>query len=106
MRPDPKIDTLRTDLTASVAGTIDRLIKYRNRMETGGMHIPARRIILRDIERARWFIDFCTPITTDEERKALRSALASAEGEVLPLLEQRTQARKAQKALAASMRNS
>jgi hypothetical protein len=36
----------------------------------------------------------------------LRSALTSAENEVLPLLEQRTQARKAQKALAASMRNS
>ena len=103
MRPDTNIDTLRSDLTASVAGTIDRLIKYRKRMETGGMHIPARRIIMRDIERARWFIDFCTPITTDEERTALRSALASAEGDVLPLLEQRTQARKA---FAASMRNS
>jgi len=103
MRPDPKIDHLRSDLTASVDGTIDRLIKYRKRMETGGMHIPARRIIMRDIERARWFIDFCTPITTDGERMALRSALAIAEGDILRLLEQRTQARRA---LAASIRNS
>jgi len=103
MRPDTKIDRLRTNLTMHVAATLDRLIQYRKRMETGGMHIPARRIILRDIERAHWLIDFCIPITTDEERKALRSALAGAEGEVLPLLEQRTQARKA---FAASMRNS
>ena len=103
MRPDPNIDTLRTDLTASVSGTVHRLIEWRKRMQTGGMHVPARRIILRDIERAHWLIDFCIPITTDEERKALRSALASAENEVLPLLEQRTQARKA---FAASMRNS
>jgi hypothetical protein len=103
MRPDPKIDTLRTDLTASVSGTVHRLIEWRKRMQTGGMHVPARRIILRDIERARWLIDFCTPITTDEERKALRSALTNAEGYALFLLEQRTQARKA---LAASMRNS
>jgi hypothetical protein len=102
MRPDPMIDTLRTDLTASVCGTLHRLIQWRKRMETGGMHVPARRIILRDIERARWLIDFCTPITTDEERARLRFALANAEGDVLPLLEQRTQARKA---LAASMRN-
>lgn len=97
MRPDPKIDHLRSALLMHVATSIARLNQWATDLRNGGVHVPARRIIDRDIERALWLIDFCTAITTDAERKTMRSDLREASIPVLILLRERTAQRSAQR---------
>ena len=93
MRPDPNIDHLRSALRLHVAVKIDRLNQWASDLRKGGVHVPARRIIERDTERAQWLIDFCTPITTEEERKTMRKDLAVAASTVFVLLKARTEDR-------------
>lgn len=97
MRPDTTIEHLRSHLTMHVAVTIDRLNQWNKAMTNGGVHVPSRRIIDRDIERALWLIDFCTTITTDAERRTMRSDLREASIPVLILLRERTAQRSAQR---------
>ena len=93
MRPDPKIDHLRSALLMHVATSIARLNQWATDLRTGGVHVPARSIIERGTERAQWLIDFCIPITTEEERQTMRKDLAVAASTVSVLLKARTQDR-------------
>ena len=98
MTTERTIELMRTALQRQVASTINRLNQRYRDITNGGIHVPARAIVERDADRARWLIEFADPILTASERSQMRADIDAALAPVLALMDERTRERSAYRA--------